>query len=69
MNAVPISLAALVGAAGGGQPVRQSLGLADVALSGAVGHAAEFLDVGVDQRAGIMLVIAADWVPGDPVDR
>src|SRR5215831_10139060 len=61
-------LAALAGAVGGDLAVLLSPGPADVAPSAAVRHVAELFDVDVDQGAGAVVLIAADRLPGDPVD-
>ena len=41
---------------------------ADVAPAAAVGDVAELLDVDVEHRAGVVVLVAADRLAGDPVD-
>ena len=41
---------------------------ADVAPPAAVGDVAEFGHIDVDQRAGMVMLVAADGFAGDPVD-
>ena len=65
---VPERLVALAGAVGGDRAVLAALGPADVAPAAAVGDVAELLDVDVDQRAGVVVLVAADRLAGDPVD-
>ena len=65
---VAIVVAVPAGAAAGGQPVLQSLGAAGEAPSAAVGHVAKFSGIDVDQRAGVGMLVAADRLPGNPVN-
>ena len=53
---------------GCGASVPQALCAADVAPAAAVGDVAELLDVDVDQRAGVGVLVASDRFSGGPVD-
>jgi hypothetical protein len=61
-------LVSVAGAVSRGQPVLQALLASEVAPSTAVGHVAQFLDVHVDQGAGVVVLVAADRFCGDSVD-
>jgi hypothetical protein len=60
--------AAPAGASGGGLAVAVPGLAAEVAPAAAVGHVAEFLDVDVQQVAGVFVFVAADRLAGDPVE-
>ncbi|GAB3248132.1 hypothetical protein GCM10027448_11320 [Nocardioides dilutus] len=56
------------GAVTGGLPVPVALLFAGEAPAAAIGDVAELLDVDVDHRAGVRVLVAADRFTGDPVD-
>jgi hypothetical protein len=58
----------VAGFAGGGDPVAFTLLPADVTPAAAVGDVAEFLHIDVQQRAGMVVFVAADRFTGAPVD-
>jgi len=60
-------LAALVGRSGGA--VALSLGASDLAPTTAVRDVAELLDVDVQHRAGVRVLVATDRLAGRSVDR
>jgi len=64
----PVVPAARTGASGGCLPVVSSLDSADEAMPATVGDAAEFGDVDVDQRARVVVLVAADRFTGDSID-
>ena len=61
-------LVAASGQSGGSALVLRALPAADEAVAAAVGDVAELGDVDVDQRPGMVVLVAADRLPSDPID-
>lgn len=56
-------------AGGGGLAVAFTLNAADEVPTATVGNVAELRDIDVDQRPGMVVLVAADRLSCDPVDR
>jgi hypothetical protein len=53
---------------GRGATILAALGSSNETPAAAGGNVAQFLDVNVNHRAGVRMLVAADWLPGTNID-